>query len=128
MSTLDQVKDNLKTFDKFEKLNNKEYECIDKVVKVLNERTKNGCTNCKYCMPCPAGVDIPGNFWLWNNYYKCERLSYINYKYNLMKQNNTLADLCVKCGKCEALCPQKISIRTDLEKVCLEVISKKENK
>lgn len=128
MSTLEQVEDNLNTFNNFEKLTVREYECIDKVVKVLNERTKNGCTNCKYCMPCPAGVDIPGNFWLWNNYYKYESLSYINYKYNLMKQNNSLADLCVKCGKCETLCPQKISIRADLEKVCLEVISKKENK
>lgn len=126
MSTMEQVEDNLKTFNNFCKLNEKEYDCIDKVVEVLNKRTKNGCTNCKYCMPCPAGVDIPGNFWLWNNYYKYESLSYINYKYNLMKANNSLADLCVKCGKCESLCPQKISIRADLEKVCLEVISKKE--
>ncbi len=125
MSTLEQVEDNLKTFNAFEKLTDKEYECVEKVVKVLNERTKNGCTNCKYCMPCPAGVDIPGNFWLWNNYYKYESLSYINYKYNMMKQNNSLADLCVKCGKCETLCPQKINIRSDLEKVCLEVIAKK---
>lgn len=126
MSTYEQVLDNLKTFDKFKPLNEVEYACIDKVVKVLTERTKNGCTNCKYCMPCPAGVDIPGNFWLWNNYYKYENLSYIKHKYNSMKSNNVLASLCVKCGKCETMCPQKINIRSDLERVVLEVISKYE--
>lgn len=128
MSTYEQVEDNLKTFNNFKKLSEKEYECVGEVVKILNQRTKNGCTNCKYCMPCPAGVDIPGNFWLWNNYYKYESLSYIRYKFNMMKQNNSFADLCVKCGKCETLCPQKINIRSDLEKVYLEVISKCENK
>lgn len=124
MSTYDQVVDNLQTFNDFKELSEKEYVCVDKVVNILNQRTKNGCTNCKYCMPCPAGVDIPGNFWIWNNYYKYESLSYIGYKYRSLKQNNSLADLCVKCGKCEAMCPQKISIRADLEKVTLEVINK----
>ena len=126
MSTYDQVLDNLDTFNNFKPLNEEEFECVKKVVSELNVRTKNGCTNCKYCMPCPAGVDIPGNFWLWNNYYKYESLSYINYKYQMMKKEDTLADKCIKCGKCGQLCPQKISIREDLEKVVLEVISKKE--
>ena len=126
MSTFDQVLDNLETFNNFEVLNDEEYDCVNKVVKELNVRTKNGCTNCKYCMPCPAGVDIPGNFWLWNNYYKYESLSYINYKYQMMKKEDTLADKCIKCGKCEKICPQCISIRSDLEKVVNEVISKKE--
>ena len=126
MSTFEQVMDNLDTFNNFESLNDVEYDCIHKVVQELNIRTKNGCTNCKYCMPCPAGVDIPGNFWLWNNYYKYESLSYINYKYQLMKKEGTLADKCIKCGKCEQLCPQCISIRSDLEKVFSEVITKKE--
>ena len=85
MSTYEQVLDNLDTFNNFEPLNDEEFECVKKVVNELNVRTKNGCTNCKYCMPCPAGVDIPGNFWLWNNYYKYESLSYINYKYQMMK-------------------------------------------
>ena len=126
MSTYEQVLDNIDTFKNFEPLNSEEFECIKKVVDELSVRTMNGCTNCKYCMPCPAGVDIPGNFWLWNNYYKYESLSYINYKYQMMKKEDTLADKCIKCGKCEQLCPQKISIREDLGKVVLEVISKKE--
>lgn len=125
MSTYNQVLDNLDTFNNFEPLNEEELACVKKVVDELSVRTKNGCTNCKYCMPCPAGVDIPGNFWLWNNYYKYESLSYINYKYNQMKEAGTLADKCIKCGKCEKLCPQAISIRKDLESV-LEVIKLKE--
>ncbi|MBQ8293164.1 MAG: aldo/keto reductase [Bacilli bacterium] len=124
MSTYDQVVDNLDTFSNFKALNEAEYACVEKVVEVLNERTKNGCTNCKYCMPCPAGVDIPGNFWLWNNYYKYNSLSYVGYKYASIQRNNALADVCVKCGKCENMCPQKIEIRKDLERVVVDVISK----
>lgn len=128
MSTYGQVLDNLETFNQFKPLTAVEYDCVEKAVKVLNKRTKNGCTNCKYCMPCPAGVDIPGNFWLWNNYYKYENLSYIRYKYNSLNTNNALANACLKCGKCEDMCPQQIDIRNDLNKVYLEVISKCEKR
>ena len=114
MSTMEQVEDNLKTFNNFCKLNEKEYDCIDKVVEVLNKRTKNGCTGCRYCMPCPAGVDIPGNFSAWNLYYKYESERAASWSIRQIKANEGFAEKCVKCGQCEQVCPQHLNIRKDL--------------
>lgn len=69
MSTPQQVEDNLKTFGDFEPLSEKEEETVKRVVDTLNGRVQNGCTGCRYCMPCPSGVDIPGSFRFWNVYH-----------------------------------------------------------
>lgn len=117
MTSMEQVQDNLKTFGDFKPLTLEEKEVIEDVVTTMRRRVQNGCTGCRYCMPCPAGVDIPGCFSVWNNYH-------IYQNYNLVKQDwengigeSRQAKNCVKCGKCEAACPQKLSIRADLEKV-----------
>ncbi len=52
MSTMEQVEDNLHTFDKFEPLTEKETNLIAKTADNIKKRTKNGCTGCAYCMPC----------------------------------------------------------------------------
>ena len=62
MSNMEQVEDNLKTFTDFEPLNEAEQEAVCQVADALHKRVKNGCTACRYCMPCPAGVNIPGSF------------------------------------------------------------------
>lgn len=67
MSTLEQVEDNLDTFNNYTELSKEEHITIEKVVSSLKSRLKNGCTGCRYCMPCPYGVDIPNNFAIWNN-------------------------------------------------------------
>ena len=117
MSTMGQVEDNLKTFSTFRPLSDEEANTIDEIVALIRSRVQNGCTACRYCMPCPAGVDIPGNFRVWNTYHMYQN-------YNMVKNNweNGLGDEkqaknCVKCGKCEKACPQKLHIREDLEKV-----------
>jgi predicted aldo/keto reductase-like oxidoreductase len=116
MSEYDQVTDNLNTFTDFQPLNEEEMKAIDKVKTAIESRVKNNCTGCRYCMPCPAGVNIPGSFQIWNTYAMYG---------NAVKAKNSFAQLtekerpdnCVKCGKCEAACPQHIAIRTDLEEV-----------
>ena len=117
MSTMEQVEDNLKTFGDFRPLSRQESGEIDEIVALIKGRVKNGCTGCGYCMPCPAGVDIPGNFRVWNTYHMYQN-------YNMVKGGweNRLGDAkqaknCVKCGKCEKACPQKLHIREDLAKV-----------
>lgn len=116
MSAMEQLDDNLKTFENFEVLSEKEQETVKEVVDLLNSRVQNGCTGCRYCMPCPAGVNIPGSFKAWNTYH-------VYQNYNMVKNNwekeigeTQQPKNCIKCGKCEAACPQKISIREDLAK------------
>ncbi|MBP3604808.1 MAG: aldo/keto reductase [Lachnospiraceae bacterium] len=117
MSSMEQVEDNLKTFTGFKVLSENEKNTIDKVVEVLNSRVQNGCTGCRYCMPCPAGVDIPGCFSAWNTYHMYQNYNVVSWKWETDMGDKKQAKNCVKCGKCEAACPQKISIREDLEKV-----------
>ena len=69
MSNEEQVEDNLKTFSNFKPLNEAEEKMISEIVSDLQGRVQNGCTGCRYCMPCPAGVNIPQNFALWNKYH-----------------------------------------------------------
>lgn len=121
MSTLEQVKDNLATFENLEDLTNEELETINNVAKTLKERTKNGCTGCRYCMPCPAGVDIPNNFSAWNIYYKYESENAASWAVRQVKASEGYATKCVECGKCEAVCPQHLNIRKDLAQIAVEM-------
>lgn len=117
MTTMEQVEDNLKTFGNFKPLSEKESQEISDIVALIKGRVKNGCTGCRYCMPCPAGVDIPGNFRAWNTYHMYQNYNVVRWNWENDLGESKQAKCCVKCGKCEAACPQKLSIRTDLEQV-----------
>ncbi|MCL2051933.1 MAG: aldo/keto reductase [Lachnospiraceae bacterium] len=80
------------------------------------------CTGCKYCMPCPASIDIPKLFeyYIHTNVFGLGdgiRGSYQFYKKSPWGEGKTFAD-CTDCGLCETKCPQKLSIRKELERVC----------
>ena len=66
MSAEDQLTDNLATFARFEPLTAAETAAVEQTAAFLHSRIKIGCTGCRYCMPCPMGVDIPDNFSIWN--------------------------------------------------------------
>ena len=66
MSAEEQLADNLTTFDHFVPLSPAEDAAVEQAAAVLHSRIKIGCTGCRYCMPCPMGVDIPDNFSIWN--------------------------------------------------------------
>lgn len=119
MSDEEQVEDNLATFNHFTPLNREELAITKQVHKEIKKRQKNGCTGCGYCMPCPYGINIPKNFQYWNEasmFNKPERL--ISGYEDLGKAN---ASKCKKCGGCEILCPQHISIRDDLKMIVKDV-------
>ena len=75
---------------------------------------KVGCTGCGYCMPCPAGVDIPGCFALYNSRHlfpkdRTPRFQYIGHHGGLLSRPSN-AGLCRDCGKCAKACPQHLPI------------------
>ena len=90
---------------------------LKKVAQAINARMKVPCTGCRYCMPCPRNVDIPGTFSAYNRKYTDSRFEgqkdYI--MCTLIRKEATSASRCVKCGKCEQHCPQGIAIRKELE-------------
>lgn len=117
MSTMQQVEDNLKTFIDFSPLSDEEENKIKAIVEELRSRVQNGCTGCRYCMPCPAGVNIPGNFQVWNRYHMYRTYDHVKGAWEKELKDEEKAKNCIKCGKCEALCPQKLSIRDNLVQV-----------
>ncbi|MBQ6456864.1 MAG: aldo/keto reductase [Mogibacterium sp.] len=89
-------------------------DLIDRIRKIIKEKEKVGCTGCRYCMPCPQGIDIPGTFYYYNLMYieKGKNRARFEYLRNVgMQKDPIYASACVRCGKCEQHCPQHIQIR-----------------
>ena len=92
-------------------------ETIERIKRAIREREKVGCTGCRYCMPCPKGVDIPGIFRCYNTMFtesKREGRSQFIQTVGLTREP-AFASQCVRCGKCEQHCPQSIPIREKLQ-------------
>lgn len=90
---------------------------VARVKQIIREREKVGCTACRYCMPCPKGVDIPGIFHYYNLMY-AEKKNAVRVEYlrnSGLRADPGFATQCVGCGKCEAHCPQHIRIRDKLK-------------
>ena len=115
MSNEEQVADNLATFTDFEPLSEHEQEVVQKVRRAIESRVFVGCTACKYCMPCPFGVDIPRNFRIMNDYAMYNNRAHLDSAWNNMGE--AAASACRQCGACEAVCPQQIPIREKLAQI-----------
>ena len=112
-----QIDDNLRIFDTVEPgiMTPDELKLMDDVRNAYNSRTKIGCTGCRYCMPCPNGVNIPGIFSAWNNVSLYNADPKQDWNMNMILQNGETADKCVQCGACEAACPQHLPIIDSLQ-------------
>ncbi len=107
-----QIDDNLRIFDTVEPniMTQDELKLIDDVRAAYLARTKIGCTGCRYCMPCPNGVNIPGTFAAWNNVSLYGVDPKTDWGYRMMLEKGETPDKCVACGACEAACPQHLDI------------------
>jgi len=126
MSDEAQVAENIRIAGEAEpnSLSSEELGVFEQVKSEIREKTKIPCTACGYCMPCPAGVDIPGCFSCYNDKYLMEDKS-VRFRYmqtlGAMSVKPANASQCKSCGKCESHCPQKIEIRKELKTVSHEM-------
>lgn len=113
----DQIEDNLRIFDTIEAniMTEDELKLMDEVRKAYNDRTKIGCTGCRYCMPCPGGVDIPRVFAAWNECALYGGDPKYNWHNMELKRLGMTPEKCLECGACEAACPQHLSIIESLK-------------
>lgn len=121
MSNLEQMKDNLSYMKGYKGLTDAQKATLKDAQEELNRIPLIPCTTCNYCAKvCPMEIGISGSFTAMNYLTLC------NDKERAVGQENWLvgghgrkrANECVKCGKCEEVCPQHIKIRENLEKVC----------
>lgn len=117
MSDLEQIKDNISYMKEFKPLEQKEYEAINKVTKILDKLGGIPCTGCRYCVPeCPKKISIPDLFSCYNAKVQFNDWN-SSYYYDIHTKSGNKASECLKCGKCEGVCPQHIEIRKHLEEV-----------
>ncbi len=114
MSSLEQLDDNTSYMSDFRQLSQDERELVEKITAVLRRTVRVPCTSCRYCMEeCPISVNIPEYFGLLNLHAVTGKKT--NMYYKRFSMNHAKASECLKCGRCEAICPQHIEIRKFLE-------------
>ncbi len=90
---------------------------LQRILGIIKEKEKVGCTGCRYCMPCPKGIDIPGIFSSYNEmsiYSKKSGRRQYFHTVGLAAEPSFVSQ-CVRCGKCEQHCPQGLPIREKLQ-------------
>ena len=130
MTNMDPLLDNIKTFTHFRPLNEEELEFMEHMAVQMMEYPLVNCTDCKYCMPCPWGIDIPGIFKHYNtsvtegrypqtqeqkDYQKLKRAYLVSYDRAIPTLRQ--AEHCIHCGECLSHCPQSIPIPRELQRI-----------
>ncbi len=121
MNEIQHIKENIQVANSsnINCMNNKELKLIEDVKKIYHKLTKVPCTSCKYCMPCPVGVDIPAVFADYNSKYFFGgfqvRQQYITRVLGGTGYEKSGANLCINCGKCKNHCPQGIDVPVKLK-------------
>ncbi|MGD9676962.1 MAG: aldo/keto reductase [Vulcanibacillus sp.] len=97
-------------------LTDDEMSIIQRSRDIYLELMQVNCTGCGYCIPCPAGINIPNSFKNLNNYHMFGKLGA---QFNHLTNSGVMTEdgrahwtsACIDCGKCELVCPQGIKIR-----------------
>ncbi|MBP5719917.1 MAG: aldo/keto reductase [Bacteroidales bacterium] len=130
MTSMDPLLENIKTFGRFKPLSDEELEFMEQMAVQMKEYPLVNCTNCKYCMPCPWGIDIPGIFKHYNTSitdgtyaqspeqknYKKLRDAYLT-SYDKAIPTLRQANHCIGCESCLSHCPQSIIIPRELHRI-----------
>ena len=119
MNSTEMVEENIRIASEAEagSFTQADHALVEQIKTAIKEKEKVGCTGCRYCMPCPAGVDIPGIFHYYNLCYLDKKSAgRFEFARNVaMQKEPGFATRCTGCGKCEQHCPQQIPIRKMLK-------------
>ncbi len=118
MQTLEMVEQNCELASSDTAFSKEEWESLGKAMENLNKFSELYCTGCKYCQPCPVGIDIPRifNMFTYHNVYGLVDHAKSMFR-EYVEKDGKLSSACKNCGMCEKKCPQHLKIREELKKV-----------
>ena len=122
MSTVEQIRENVGFMAEPVSLNEEEQEAIRRVREIFSSLNMIPCTACHYCVldnDCPKNIPIPELFSCYNlktTFHSWNQ----DYYYTIQTRDRGKASECLKCGKCERICPQHLEIRKLLVQVAQE--------
>ncbi len=138
MTYMEHLKDNLASYSPFKPLTQSDMDFLEDVAQEMMSLNTIPCNDCKYCMPCPYGIDIPANLLHYNKcineghmpmvkdakadsddvkevYARNRRIFLVGYDRSVPKLRQ--AAYCIGCGQCAPHCPQRIDIPHELAKI-----------
>lgn len=132
MTLMEHLKENIKTYSPLNPVTENEKQMLQQAADIITTYKIIPCTDCKYCVPCPYGVDIPGVLLYYNKatwdsnipnlegprdgeFNRASRAFLVDYERTIPELER--ANHCINCGECEPTCPQNIKIPTDLLKI-----------
>ena len=130
MTYMEHLQDNIRTYSPLKPLTEEEKEFLYETGRLLKQYPTIPCNDCKYCMPCPYGIDIPAILLHYNkcvnegnipedqqdeNYRKARRAFLVGYDRSVPKLRQ--ANHCIGCDQCSKHCPQRINIPRQLHRI-----------
>lgn len=130
MTYKEHLEDNLHTYSPLEPLSEEELVFLEETAQLYKKYPVINCNDCKYCMPCPYGIDIPAILLHYNkcvnegnvpkdsqapNYRAARRAYLVSYDRSVEKLRQ--ADHCTGCGQCNKHCPQRIDIPKEIHRI-----------
>ena len=132
MNKMEHLEDNVQTFSPLDPCTEAENALLAKIADEMAGVPTIPCTTCAYCMPCPYGVDIPGNFAHYNEAvnqkilplpdrtaadYAARKQQFLESYQKALPDQNTWARSCQDCEECLSKCPQQIRIPNQLARI-----------